>query len=236
MDIALKGSGLNDNVEAQVDQTHQGLRASIRPLDHVVGGVAGGHYSVVAYSGSVAAAATAATVAFACRFVSPSKLMVLKSLKVAQNITTAYTTLSPPDFELVLAKSFTVMYTNNAGTALAPAAFSNKARTNMAPSEFVNSAATGNAPNMTPCTTAGMSTGMTVTLDTHPYSYSPCAVSGLALGSGGVSVLYEQTQTGKHPIVIGNNEGFVIRFANTSGATGVSKLGFIVEWAEVAAY
>ena len=236
MDTIIKGVGPNESVETQVDPTHAGLRASLRPTEHVYNGVIGGHYSVVAYSGSVAASATAATVAFACRFVSQSKLMVLKSVRVAQNITTAYTTLSPPDFELMLARSFTVMYTNNAGTVLAPAAFSNKARSNMAPSEFVNSAATGNAPNMTPCTTAGMSTGMTITLDSYPYSYAPCGVSGFAIGSGGMSILYEESQTGKHPIVLGNNEGFVIRFANTSGATGVSKLGFIIEWAEVAVY
>lgn len=236
MDATIKGAGLNENVEAQVDPTYQALRSSIRPLDHVVNGVVGGHYGIVAYSGAVVASQTAATILFACRFVSQSKLMVLKSLKIGHSITTAYTTLSPPDFELVLAKSFTVMYTNNAGTVLTPAAYSNKARTQMAGSEFVNSAASGNAPNMTPCTTSGMSSGQTVTLDTYPFAYAPCPVPGVAIGSGGTHVLYEQTQMGKHPIIIGNNEGFVIRFANTSGATGVSKLGIALEWAEVAAY
>lgn len=236
MEITLTGAGPQENVEAQVDPTFQAVRAAIRPLDHVVNNVVGGHYSVVAYSGSVVASQSAATVAFACRFVSSTKLMVIKSIRVGHSITTAYTTLSPPDFELVLARSFTVMYTNNAGTFLGPASYSNKARTNMAPSEFTNSVATGNAPNMTPCTTSGMSSGMTVTLDSVPYSYAPSPVSGLALGSAGTHILYEQTQHGKHPIVLGNNEGFVIRFANTSGASGVSKLGFEVAWAEVAAY
>ncbi len=236
MDITIKGAASQENVEAQVDPTNQALRTSLRPLDHTINGVIGGHYSIVAYSGAVVASQTAATILFACRFVSQSKLMVLKSLRIGHSITTAYTTLSPPDFELVLARSFTVQYTNNAGTFLGPGAFSNKARSNMAPSEFVNSAATGNAPNMTPCTTSGMSSGQTITLDTYPYSYAPCPVPGVAIGSAGVHVLYDQTQHGKHPIVLANNEGFVVRFANTSGATGVSKLGIELAWAEVAAY
>lgn len=230
MDSSIAGSGPQENIEAQVDPSFQALRASLRPLDHVVGGVTGGHYGIVAYSGSVVAGQTAATVLFAVRFVSSTKLMVLKSLRVGQTITTAYTTLSPPDVELVLARSFTVGYSSNNGTALAPAAYSNKARDSHAASEFA-----GGQGSIVPCTTSGMSTA-TISLDSHPYSYAAPPVPGLAIGSAGVMVLYDQIQHGKHPLVFGTNQGFVVRFANTSGATGVSKLGITMEWAEVAAY
>jgi hypothetical protein len=230
MDATIKGAGPQENVEAQVDPAHQAVRASLRPLDHIVGGVAGGHYGIVAYSGAVVAGQTAGSVLFAVRFVSSTKLMVLKSLRVGQTITTAYTTLIPPDVELVLARSFTVGYSVNNGTPLALGAFSNKARDQMAASEFA-----GAQGSIVPCTTSGMTTA-TISLDSYPYSYAAPPVAGLAIGSAGVMVLYDETQHGKHPLVFGTNQGFVVRFANTTGATGVSKLGITMEWAEVAGY
>jgi hypothetical protein len=229
MEVNIIGAGAQDNIYAQVDPTNQAVRASLRPLDHIVGGIVGGHYSLNAYSGSITAAQTAAGVLYAVRWVSSTKLLVLKSLRVAQNITTAYTTLSPIDVELVLARSFTSQYSSGA-TAIAPGAYSNKARDGMAPSEFVN-----NSGGISVTTTAAMTTA-TNTLDTYPYSYAAPPVAGFALGSAGVMILYDQTQFGKHPLVFNNNQGFVIRYANTTGATGVSKLGITMEWAEVAAY
>src|ERR1044072_8690029 len=105
---SIRGAGTQENVEVQVDPTYQAVRFSPRPLDHIVGGVVGGFYGVMAGTGLLAVQTAASAALFAVRFVSSTKLMVLLKLTVGVNVTTAYSSATDggePDFELYLARS-----------------------------------------------------------------------------------------------------------------------------------
>lgn len=50
-----------------------------------------------------------------------------------------------------------------------------------------------------------------------------------------MQTLYEWTGVGQHPIILGQNEGVVVRIFNTGPASGTFTLYTQWEWAEVAA-
>ena len=89
MDVQLAGTGTQSHIEGQVDQTHLAPRMSLRPIDHLVSGVTGGHYGAVATTGLLAAQTAASSALFAVRFVSSTKLMVLLKLYASLSVTTA---------------------------------------------------------------------------------------------------------------------------------------------------
>src|SRR4051812_6574072 len=110
MDSHIVGTGANDNIEMQVDASFQAGRVTLRPLDYVVGGIIGGHYSAAMPTGAVTGR-TAADVIMACRWASSSKTFVLKRLSVAATITTAQAaTVQDIDYDLIRLSNFTVNY------------------------------------------------------------------------------------------------------------------------------
>jgi hypothetical protein len=234
MDLQVLGAGSQDSVELQADPTHQAIRESIRPLEHTVLGIVGGHYGVTTTTGLLAAQTAANSQIFAVRFVSSSKLMVLLKLYCSLHVTTAYSAAAnvvPADFELYLARSYTVNATGG-GTALVPSSISQLARGSMAPSEFVSNG------QIYPAATGALTPG-TQTLDSHPYSYATAGAPGVALGSLGEAKLFDASQWGKHPLVFGSNQGFVIRITQQlagAAGTGVCRAVMAMEWVEVAAY
>lgn len=234
MEIQVAGSGPSSNIEAQVEPSYQGIRESFRPLDHNVGGVLGGTYGVMAGTGLIAVQTAASSALFAVRFVSSTKLMVLLKLTVGLNVTTAYSAATDggePDIEMYLAKSY-ISNPSAGGTALAPSTTSLAARDTMAPSEFVSNGA------ILAANTGALTPG-TQTLDSYPYTYGTFSAGGRALGSLGTVELFNNNKFGQHPLIFSSNQGFILRntrqFAGAAG-TGVSRLQFAMEWAEVAAY
>ena len=235
MEITVHGYGPNDNVETQVDPTHAALRESIRPLEHNVGGVIGGHYGVTAASGLLAVQTAASSGLFAVRWYSPSaKLMVLLKLTIGINVTTNYSAATDggePDFEMYLSRNY---LTNPSGgnTAAAWGSISQLSRNTMAPSEFTTNGAIQVA------NTGALTTG-SPTLDSYPYSYAVGSSLGRSLGSLGTAELVNVYRTGQHPIVFNSNQGLLVRntrqLAGAAG-TGVSRINVAMEWAEVAAY
>lgn len=234
MNLHVKGAGSQENVDLQVDPVHSAVRETLRPTDHVVGGVVGGHYGATMTTGLLAVQTAANSVIFACRFVSSTKLMVLQKLVCSLHVTTAYSAAAnvvPADFELYLARSYTTN-PSSGGTALAPSAISQLARGSMSPSEFVSNGA------ILPASTGALTAG-TQTLDSHPYSYATAANPGVALGSLGEARLFDATKWGQHPVVFGTNQGFVIRITQQlagAAGTGVCRAVCAMEWAEVAVY
>lgn len=234
MEVVVKGTGYNENVEMQVDPTFQATRMTPRPLDHIVNGVVGGHYGVTATTGLLAVQTAASSGLFAVRFVSSTKLMVLLKLTVGFSVTTVYSAATDggePDYELYLSRSY-LTNPSAGGTQLAPASISMMGRSNMAPSEFCSNGA------ILPANTGALTTG-SPTLDTYPYAYATSSANGRALGSLGTATLLDVTKFGQHPIVFNTNQGFVIRntrqLAGAAG-TGVGRCVFYMEWAEVGAF
>src|SRR6266446_5043950 len=114
MDVQIVGTGFNDNVEQQVDATFQASRTTVRPLDYVIGGVIGGHYSGAFPTGNVTGR-TAADVIFGWRWASPSKLCVVKRVAAAATVITAGSGLIQIiDYQMNRVTNFTVNYTTGA--------------------------------------------------------------------------------------------------------------------------
>lgn len=230
MDVQIVGTGFNENIEQQVEATFQASRATLRPLDYVIAGVIGGHYSAAFPTGSVTGR-TAADVILGFRWASSTKLCVVKRIAIATTVITAGSgMIQIIDYQLNRVTSFTTNYVTGA-TKQAFIATGNKLRTTMASTEFVNYGDVYAA-------TTGAATGQTATVDTIGTAYlqlQPAPVAAY-VGSLGMAEIWKQDKMGGHPLIFTNGEGFNITVGTTQGATVAVKSVFTVEWAEVTVY
>lgn len=216
--------------QALVDPLTGSLRVAIKPLDYSdpATGTLLGHYGVTAISGVIAASLAAASQLLAVRWADPTRLCVLTRVSAALGIATAAQTLGNPlDLEMVLVRNYTVNSTG--GAIVQPAPTGARTRSTMAPSLFGNVAPLS---EIRVITTAALTPG-TGLLDTTGVGYG--MYPGNALGVVGNVDLYKYDKFAQHPIVLGLNEGFIIRTPTGFGAAATFKAGFTLEWAEVAA-
>lgn len=224
MEIVQAGSGSGASTFVQVDPTHSAGRVTIRPTDHVVGGVQGGHYFLNATTGAISAVAAAGQI-FAVRWNDPSKVMLLEKLTVS-SVCTAFSTGTGADLEAVRASSYTA--NASGGTAITPSTTSQMARlSSMAPSSF------NTYGELRVSTTLALTAG-TQTLDTA--GFGAVQLGATAAGGGaGPADLYNRA-TGQHPIVVANNQGFVIRAATAVPSSNSFRYSVTMSWIELAAY
>jgi len=211
MAIQVQGNG---GTTQEVDATFRAARVSLRPAEVI------GYYSVSGASGALTGVAANGPV-FSFRNTG-SNLMLVRRLSIRFVTTTAFTAAQGLDYQLVRANSFTASDTG--GTALYTAG-ANKHRTG-----FTNITS---APDIRISSTGALTAG-TRTLET--------AGMGIAGGSStgvGTSMLTEDLlgyDSGDYPLVLAQNEGFVITNGIAMGAAGVIRLQVSVEYAETAAY
>lgn len=227
MDVTLTGVGAQDNIEAQVDPTHQAVRVQTRPTEHMYSGVVGGHYGIVAYSGTIAASLAANSIVFSIRWGADNKVLILKRLFAWMVITGTPGALTAYALEACRATAFTTAFSaNNTNSSIGSGG---KMRTsNMAQSAFSTSG------TIQVCTTAGM-TGQTYVLDTN--GFATATMQGtLAAGLSCNLPIYDEMEFGQHPAVLGSNEGIVLRNPIALPATATVQLGVQALWAEAAAF
>lgn len=197
-----------------------------------------GSYRLVCSSGAVTTiAARTATAGQLLNFrfpgASPYKAFV-KYVGARFILTTAYGTAQETGCDLILAHSFTVNGTN--GTVVDVG--STVANTGKLLTDFGTSKITAGAVRV--ADTAAITAG-THTLDANP-------ISTLSDWSGAIGATVPTTGSGARsgygtlwdykasahgaPIVLGTDEGFVIRNLILMGATGVGRWDFCVEWDE----
>jgi len=211
MAIQVQGNG---GTTQEVDATFRAARVSLRPAEVI------GYYSVSGASGALTGVAANGPV-FSFRNTG-SNLILVRRLSIRFVTTTAFTAAQGLDYQLVRANSFTASDTG--GTALYTAG-ANKHRTG-----FTNITS---APDIRISSTGALTAG-TRTLET--------AGMGIAGGSStgvGTSMLTEDLlgyDSGDYPLVLAQNEGFVITNGIAMGAAGVIRLQVSVEYAETAAY
>ena len=203
-----------------VDPTFQAFRSSIKP-DELIGS-----YQLSATSGAMTLIAAAGTV-FSFRYApGTGQVCVIKRVTVAWNTTTGFTAGQAMGYGLYFARSFTA--SDSAGTALAPiVGNSQKYRTN----QMISSQVTDARIPTTALLTAG-----TRTLDTQAlgqtYFYAPTTTAGTHLPNTDL-ISYDISD---YPLVLQNNEGFVITNQILMGAAGVGTLTVNVEWFEANSY
>lgn len=227
--VQLAGIGVNDDVLAQVDPTHDASRVNLRPLEHVSSGVIGGHYFCVASYSNTAAKPAAGSDVASLRWTDSRFFFVLKRLAVNLIATTGYTAAGAQDLALYVARDFSVA--PSGGTQVVPLAGGQVARSG-------NMKKTGldGTSGVLWVSSGDLLTTGTRTLDTQPAGYlsyaNPTAVGGAAAGD-----LFNLRDFGLHPIVLTAGEGLVVQTPiGNAQAAGVSKYALTFEWAEVPAY
>src|SRR5438876_8361409 len=217
--VRITGFGVNDDVIAQLDPTHDAIRDSTRPLEHIVAGVMGGHYAMVATYSSTAAKPAAGSDVFSLRWTDSRFYFVLLRMTVFCIATTAYTAAGSQDLALFVARDFSV--SPSGGTQVTPLAggqvvrSGNMKKTGLDGSSGVLWVSSGDL----------LTTG-TRTLDTQPIGYfqyaNPATAGGAAVGD-----LFDSRDFGEHPLVVTANEGVVVQTPiGNAQAAGVSKYGF----------
>lgn len=226
MDSVIKGTGVNDNIEAQVDFTHQALRVSSRPLDHQDNaGNIGGHFMAALIGGALPGLLTAPVIVQSTMWIDSKFLFVLKRY-VIKILCTAFSAGTSIDFALYKATKFTVANSTGAG------------RVNISnPSSMYSrkmSASLISAGEMSIAGTTALSGG-NQTLDSSPLAAGFFQFT--AAQQQQEIELYNMNKNGQHPQILQNKEGLILRVEDLNlPASNTIKIIAQIEWAEVPSY
>ncbi len=190
-------------------------------------GVLGGHYRIGTMTGLMAAGIASAAQVFQVRWVSSSKLFLLKQLTVQFSTCTGFaaTTVGAP-CELIVGHGTTA--NGSGGTALAPTSSGNKMRSLMGTTEF----AAGGEIRI--ATTAALTAATGQTLEAAPLS-SCMGADNRTLVSTPPFDLFRQEDAGDHPMILNSGDSLVIR-TNSPAATGTWFMSVMLSWIEVQSY
>jgi hypothetical protein len=188
-----------------------------------------GYYRESVPTGAIAATLAASSTLLSFRWTDATRLAIVQSVRVSAIVTSAITTAVPFDLALFFARSFTASDTG--GTAITPTSTGQKLRTSMG-SSLVGDFRVASTATLTPGTR---------TLDAQPIDriqgFSGTALGTNVFGNGaGPLPLFVIETDGDHPLVLAQNEGFVIQNPLAGPATGTITLLFRVRWGEVAKY
>lgn len=207
----------------------KGAHVIIKPTD--AGAL--GHYHLAMTSGTLAAALAANGQVFSFRWGHATNLCVITDIRCLFTTLTPFTaaTLTDFGFDAFTARSFTVSPTG--GTLATLTTNSMKKRTS-----FATTSLTAAMISTTAALTAG-----TQTLDAQPFANSSGrpnltnAAAGTEQGNPGDPPLLEfRPEPGEHPLVLAQNEGFVIRNRTVWPAAGTGTVHVRVAWTECTAY
>lgn len=221
-DVVVKSGASTDTLT--IEGTTKAARVTMRPQD--VG--TRGSYSLAVVSGVMAAGLAGNSEIFQMRWVDATRIMVLRSVRLSAAPGTTAFTAGPIEFNLTLARGWTV--DGGGGTAVVMStANTNKKRTTFPLSLFSD---TGVRFSATAALTAG-----TKTLDTNRAASVSSFVSSVATtaASGPFVIpgtyLWTRDTSDEYPIIFAQNEGFVVRA--TVPATGTWQYSIQVEWSEI---
>ena len=216
--MAIQLQGFN-GVVPEVESANRALRVTHRPLDYGALGI----YSMSTVSGIMAAGLGAGSVVYSFRWTHATNLCLLRSVRFGAGGIGLFSA-GIVNIEAVIARSFTAFHTG--GTAATLSSNQQKRRTTMATTSL------GEARI---ASTAALAGG-TLTLDSQGIGNlvgSVTAVAGTTLVAPG-SELVPDDRDGRHPVVLTQNEGFVIRA--TVPATGTWTFGVSVDWEEAVSF
>ena len=214
--------------QPKADPTYGAARASIRPLDPVKLGA----YSLGLVTGVLPAALGAGSEIFQFRWApqgaNASAVAVIRELMISAAVSTTYFAAGVPvQIELVKCTAWTVQGTLGTGITMGATC---KKKTSFAGSVAQNG-------DIRVATTAALGGG-TKTADGN--ALATISAAGPASGPSQIvnpgTILWDaDPSAGEHPLVLGPNEGFVVRVAGVPG-TGTWTASLNIDWTEVAAY
>lgn len=224
MSIQIQGNG--GTVAEVGGTTFRALSVSPKPTEH--GSL--GAYTYGGFTGILAAALGANSEIFQFRWTDATRLAVIRKIRFSSCVSTTFFAAGvPSQVDLVKATAWTAAGTG--GTAVSPAALL-KRRTSMGSSLIASG-------DIRIATTGALGAG-TKTLETLSLStlVAPAPITASLNGqmvAPGTVLWQAEIGDGEHPLVLAQNEGFVIRSVAIP-ATGTWSAAITVDWAEVAAY
>ncbi|MGA7122296.1 MAG: hypothetical protein WBY94_19495 [Polyangiaceae bacterium] len=187
-----------------------------------------GYYQQVAVSGNIAATLAANSALFSFRWADATRLCMIQSVKVGCIVTGTITTAVPFDLALFVARSFSASDTG--GTGVGVPTNMQKMRSSMGSSLVTDFR----------MATTGTLTAVTRTLDTNPIARvqgnSGTAVGTQFFGTGSPQPLYLRDNVDHHPIILAQNEGFVVTAPLAGPASGTFSILVQVIWGELNSY
>jgi hypothetical protein len=205
---------------ATVDPTFRSMRTTIKP-DEMVGA-----YQIGLASGAlttVAASTSSAGTVYSFRYApGTSNVCVIKRVSINWVQTTAFGAAQQMGFGLYVARSF--VGADSGGTSATLSGDNQKYRTSFQTTQVSN----------INIGTTGQLTAGTRTLDAQPLGATYFWVP--AVGTQLVQTDLLSYDANDYPLVLENNEGFVIQNLVLMGATGVGTLVVNVEWFEATSY
>lgn len=218
--MAIIQSGASSTVLQTVDATMLAARVTERPPELL------GAYSLGITSGALTTVAAGGTV-FSFRWAPPTttQLCMVRRVEIGFSTITAFGTAQSLQYSMQVARQWTASDTGGTA-ALFTQTNTAKLRTTMPTSAFA-----GGGQIMIATTAAN--TAGTRTLDTQAMAFTQGASTAIA------TVMSQQPiflhQPGDYPLILANNEGFIINNVTVMGATGVINLTVTVDWMELAA-
>lgn len=205
-----------------VDPTFAAMRVSDHPPEIL------GAYSLGLVSGALTTVA-AGGVVFALRWAPTvnTQLCMIRRVEIGFATTTAFTTAQTITYSMQVARNFSVSYTSGGTAAAFTQANTGKLRTSMPASAFSAPAGQLYMAN------TGVISGATNTLDTQVIGYVTSPSTTAVVGSSMLSTPIFQHSPGDYPLILANNEGFVINNVIVMGAGGVINLYVTVDWMEM---
>lgn len=202
---------------------------SAKPLHSALMPIEGNAYRYSGFTGTIAAATAADTELFHFRFVSGTKsfAIVRKIIYDGMGIVAVGTALGQIGFKVVPARAWTAA--GSGGTTISTAGDNLNMET-AAPASQVN--------NLSIATTAALTAG-TKTKDANAIgqvvmSTGTGAVTTYQLLPSGQALL--DASGGGQPLVLANQEGFVIQTTHVGATALTYQVGFTVDWVEVTAF
>lgn len=211
MAIQVQGNG---GTVQEVDSTFRAARVTIRPQEVI-------NWNSLAGTSGLLTGVVAAGPVFSFRNTGANPI-IIRRVSIGFYTTTAFTAAQGLAYQLIKANSFTV--SDSGGTSLYTAG-ANKHR-----NSFTN---ISSAPDIRISTTGALTAG-TRTLEAQPLA-AVCG-SSTAVGTGLSTVNLFAHDTGDYPLVLAQNEGFIIANGFAMGAAGVINLQVGVEFAEASSY
>ena len=225
MAIQIQGNG---GTTAEVDgASYRALRVRNSPLD--AGSL--GHYRLAMATGTIAAALAANSELFQFRWTDATRLCAVQKILISAGANAAATAAGLVTLEAAIARTWSAA--GSGGTAATITGNNQKCRTSFGTTLLGEARC---------ASTAALGAG-TKTLDTQGIGNVQ-----IGIGTGAITVaanlnlfektdLLEQDGIEQHPLILTQNEGFVIRNGATAWpATMTWALGVTVVWAEVATY
>lgn len=208
-----------------------GKEEARNPLQSSLGPIGGNFYRYSGFTGTIGAALAANSEVLQFRFVTGAKTLALvqKVMFDGIGIVAVATAGGPLGFHLTPARSWTAA--GSGGTRIAPSGNNLKMET---------ASSTSQVSDIGIATTGALTAG-TKTLDANSAGQAIGGVGTAAVTAYGPTplipnqALFNMDDAGM-PLVLGNQEGFVVRTTHAGPAGLTYVAGFTIQWAEVAAF